>query len=239
MNREKKLASFLAELGLTPEEAVAEWVRSGVVDLKKIQQIFTSDDCFVKSPHEIEVGMFLCNDGRISKKFAAGRNCAMVIAVGEDGDTLSVMCTEKASMSFCTQEEKIYTDSISRGLSATHFLKEMAEVSGMSVIAAEYCLSYTNKFVKPQQAFLLSIGEINKFGSDMAKIALAAQTADMTDEFWLVTSAHTDDEDIPRFMTGTFVADGQNVGVDIASASCEEQLAVYPVYEISSSLLRF
>ena len=183
--------------------------------------------------------MFLCNDGKISKKFVAGRNCAMVIAVGEYSDTLLVMCTEKASTSFCTQEEKIDTDLISGGLSATHFLKEMAKVSGMSVSAAEYCLSYTNKFVKPQQAFMLSIEEINKIGSDTAKIALAAQTAGMTDKFWLVTSAHTDDDDIFRFMTGTFVADGQDVGVDITSASCEEQLAVYPVYEISSSLLRF
>ncbi len=233
----EKIASLLEKLGMTPQEVVIDWVVNGKIDLRKIQTALTQkqkETVFVTSFEEIEPGMFLYNDGKVSQTYTEGKCSALVLATYPRREAMLMMCLHKAILPFCSQGFDIDTIGLLSGLNATHFIKQMADgLMNVSVDAAQYCLEYSDVFVSQSQAFMLTVDEIKKLEPDTAKISSALRTAGFTDGgFWLSTTALSDkNTDTVSANVAVFMPDRISVQKEYATIP----QAVYPVYELKFS----
>lgn len=237
MDKEKKLSSLLEKLGLTPKEAVINWVRNGVIDLQDIQRTIEKmrkEIVFITSEADIVSGMFLYKNGKISATYTDGQCSAVILKVNRD--SLVMMCLEKANLPFCSQGFSVDTIGFKSGLNTTHFIRQMADAAQAESEAATYCLEYEDVFVGKKQAFMLTIDEVNDLEPEMERIVPALHTAGVTGGFWLSTTADADkDCDTTYAQVGMVMSDRIAVQKEYGTVP----QAVYPVYELKISRLNF
>ncbi len=234
----EKIASLLEKLEMTPQEVVIDWVANGLVDLKEIQTALAQrqkETVFVTSFKEIEPGMFLYNDGKVSSTYTEGQCSALVLATYPDRETMLMMCLHKALLPFCSQGFDIDTVGLLSGLNATHFIRQMADdVPGASVDAAQYCLDYNDAFVDKLQAFMLTVNELKALEPNLPQIVPALREAGAVGGFWLSTTAQIgQDADTVSANIAVFMPDRIAVQKEYATVP----QAVYPVYELKFSKL--
>jgi len=238
-NKTEKIASLLEKLGLTPQDVVIDWVVSGTIDLKIVQDALLQkqkETVFVTSFSEIQPGMFLYDDGKISQTYTEGQCCALVLDVHKDRNTLLMMCLRKALLPFCSPECDIDTAYLKSGLNATHFIRQMAvDVLGVSADAAQYCLEYCDKFVEPSQAFMLTVDELKELEPNLSQIGSALREAGISEGgFWLSTTTKIG-KDIES--AGAYIAMFMPDRIAVQKEYASIPQAVYPVYEMKFSKL--
>lgn len=238
MDKMKKIASLLEKLEVTPEEAVIDWVRNGLIDLKSIQTALEQkrkETVFIASRQEVEPGMFLYANGKISATYTEGQCKALVLDVYSNRGTMLMMCLQKSVLPFCAQNSQIDTNGLNSGLNVTHFIKQMAEdVGDKSIEAALYCLNYEDAFVVASQAFMMTVNEAKSLEPNAGKISSALHTAGISDGFWLSTTVVADKEGGPlSAQIAVFMPDR----VALQKEYVTIPQAVYPVYELKFSRL--
>lgn len=237
MKKMEKITSLLEKLELTPQEVVVNWLSDGIIDMKDIQTALTQkqkETVFVTSPKEVEPGMFLYNDGKVSTTYTTGKCSALVLDVYRDRNTLLMMCLQKALLPFCSPGFEIDTAGLKSGLNATHFIKQMADdAPGASAEAAKYCLTYSDAFVE-QQAYMLTVDELKTLEPNLSQIGSALRSAGIDGGFWLSTTAQLDKENnAVSANIAVFMPDRIAIQKEYASVP----QAVYPVYELKFSQL--
>lgn len=239
MDKMKKIASLLEKLELTPQEVVTDWICRGEIDLKQIQIALSQkqkETVFVTSKKEIDVGMFLYSDGKISTTYTEGKSIALVLDINQDKGTMLMMCLHKEILPFSTHNFNIDTVGLKSGMNATHFISQMVEdADNASVEAVQYCLDYSDAFVEQGQAFLMTVDEVKALEPNLVKICSALHAAGISNGgFWLSTVAPSEkDAEAVNAQVAMFMPDRVSIQKEYASIPQD----VYPVYDLRFSQL--
>jgi len=183
MKKNKKLellTGIVDEFNLSVNDVVSYWLKSGRLNLDaSTVSSQTESSGKYETPKRVLPGMFVYADGLIYPEIIEGRQIKAVVGYVEDKTVYAV----------CLREEKLpwsgdwlevkATRKMTGGQEATCKILEAARQTGKKVEAAQWCYDYVYDGVKQGEAFLPSIGELEKLFANKVLINASLKALDV------------------------------------------------------------
>jgi len=175
MEKKEKLeiiSCLVRKLDLSPKE-IAEYLlaENSLADVTEAKEY--------KTPDEILPGMFVYADGLIYPEIIEGRQIKAVVGYVED-KTVYAVCLREENLPWSSDYLEVKaTRKMTGGQEATCKILEAARQTGKKAEAAQWCYDYVYDGVKQGEAFLPSIGELEKLFANKALINASLKALDV------------------------------------------------------------
>ncbi|MBO6280989.1 MAG: hypothetical protein J6N49_00510 [Alphaproteobacteria bacterium] len=177
MNKEQ-LTQVLADLDISADKLLLRLINATGMTTEAIREMFDVPLHLVSDIQEVRPGMFLTNEGYVTKNYVADKTTALVL--GTRKGKVKAMYLEGEEMPFSTGG--LFVDTTGHnGLEATRMIVKEAREQHLPAEAAEYCQEFSLPgLVEKGDAFLLSIEEVREVQSYFFNIQEALRSVHFT-----------------------------------------------------------